>query len=63
LTYADLPISTHRARIAEKITLTVQVGNVDSEHHELTAVDVTFASHRSASVGAMVRRLWIQMAT
>ena len=30
--------------VGQKITLTIQVGNVDSKHHELTNVGVTFVS-------------------
>ncbi len=29
---------------AQKITLTIQIGNVDSKHHELTSVGVPFVS-------------------
>ncbi len=47
----------------QKITLTVQIGDVDSKHHELSNAGVPFVSPPRRQLWATVPRSWTQTDT
>ena len=47
----------------QKITLTIQIANVDRKHRELTTSVCRSSVRRSANSGAMVPRWWTRTAT
>jgi catechol 2,3-dioxygenase-like lactoylglutathione lyase family enzyme len=47
----------------QKITLTIQVDNVESKHQELASLGITFVSSPSFNFGGTAPRFWTRTAT